>query len=217
MEEVLRAWDLLQHPVKNDTALQEFFLEHFQLAGAELVPLSEGAMANLSTNATFLQKLKNPINEEFVAEIVKIWANLTRAFNETAICNTCDSSFIPPQRPFVVAGGRFREPYYWDSYWIIQGLLRTGGGYIQIARNQIENFLDNVEQFGFVPNGARKYYLNRSQPPLLAQMVRIYIDLTGETSILDRALPLLVKEQEFFETNRTVDVTIGDQTYTLNR
>lgn len=96
-------------------------------------------------------------------------------------------------------------------------MLRSGGGYTQISRNQIENFLDNVDYFGFVPNGARVYYLNRSQPPMLAQMVRIYIDYTGETSILDRGLPLLVKEHEFFESNRTVNVTIGDQTYTLNR
>ena len=27
------------------------------------------------------------------------------------------------ERPFVVPGGRFREMYYWDSYWTIQGLL----------------------------------------------------------------------------------------------
>lgn len=217
MGEVLKAWDILRHPVKNDTELHEFLLEHFQWAGAELIPLPEEAAANLSTNATFLEKLNNTINEEFVAEVVQIWGNLTRTFNESAVCDTCESSFIPPHRPFVVAGGRFREPYYWDSYWIIQGLLRTGGGYTQISRNQIENFLDNVEQLGFVPNGARKYYLNRSQPPLLSQMVRIYIDFTGDTSILDRGLPLLVREHEFFETNRSVDVTIGNQTYTLNR
>ena len=25
--------------------------------------------------------------------------------------------------PFIVPGGRFREMYYWDSYWTIQGLI----------------------------------------------------------------------------------------------
>ena len=29
--------------------------------------------------------------------------------------------YVP--HPFIVPGGRFREFYYWDSYWIIQGLL----------------------------------------------------------------------------------------------
>lgn len=29
--------------------------------------------------------------------------------------------YVP--HPFIVPGGRFREFYYWDSYWIVQGLL----------------------------------------------------------------------------------------------
>lgn len=217
LQDVLTAWDALEHPVSNDNNLHDFLEQHFQPAGAELIPLPDDAAADLTANATFLSKMNNTINAEFVASVVDIWANLTRTFNASSVCATCESSLIPPRRPFVVAGGRFREPYYWDSYWIIQGLLRTGGGYVGISRNQIENFLDNVDDFGFVPNGARRYYLNRSQPPLLAQMVRIYVEHTGDTSILERALPLLIKEQEFFETNRTVDVTVDNQTYTLNR
>ena len=26
--------------------------------------------------------------------------------------------------PFIVPGGRFREIYYWDSFWIIRGLIQ---------------------------------------------------------------------------------------------
>lgn len=170
-------------------------------------------------NPTFLQYMNNSVNEEFVEEVISKWGNLTRVFNETSICPKCESSFIPIKRPFVVAGGRFREAYYWDSYWILQGLLRTGGSFTQISKNQIENFLDNVEHFGFVPNGGRKYYLNRSQPPMLPQMIRIYIEYTGDSSILTRALPLLMKEYEFFEQNRSVSFTIdkSNTTYTLNQ
>jgi len=29
--------------------------------------------------------------------------------------------YVP--HPFIIPGGRFREFYYWDSYWIVQGLL----------------------------------------------------------------------------------------------
>lgn len=70
----------------------------------------------------------------------------------------------------------------------------------------IENFLDLVETFGFVPNGARIYYLNRSQPPLLTLMVRTYVEYTNDAQLLDRALPLLEKELEFWAKNRTVSV-----------
>ena len=87
-----------------------------------------------------------------------------------------------------------------------------------MAKNIIENFLDLIDTIGFVPNGSRQYYLNRSQPPLLAQMVRVYIEQTNDTSILDRAMPLLIKEHQFFMTNRTVDVTApSGVTYTLNQ
>lgn len=193
-----------------------FLSAHFSPAGAELIPLTD---ANLTINATFLTTMNNPINEEFVQVVISKWEDLTRMWNETSVCAECQSSFIPIKRPFVVAGGRFREAYYWDSYWILQGLLRTGGSFTQISRNQIENFLDNVENFGFVPNGGRKYYLNRSQPPMLTQMVRIYVEYTGDTSILTRAVPLLIAEHDFFVQNRSVsfDLAGTNKTYTLNQ
>lgn len=61
------------------------------------------------------------------------------------------------------------EFYYWDSYWIIEGLLLCDMYYT--ARGMIENLLSMVQRFGFVPNGGRVYYLSRSQPPLLIPMV----------------------------------------------
>jgi hypothetical protein len=36
--------------------------------------------------------------------------------------------------------------------------------------NLLENLMDFVETYGFIPNGGRKYYLNRSQPPVLVQV-----------------------------------------------
>ena len=82
----------------------------------------------------------------------------------------------------------------------------------------IENFLDVVEQIGFIPNGGRIYYLNRSQPPLLSQMVRNYIEHTNDTSILERAVPLLFKEHDFWVKNRSIEVTAQNgKTYTLNK
>lgn len=96
---------------------------------------------------------------------------------------------------------------------MVQSFLRVAND----PRNVIENFLDIVDLYGFMPNGARVYYLNRSQPPLLTQMVKIYVDYTNDTSILERALPLLLKEHGFFVNNRTLDITQGNQTYTLSR
>lgn len=214
MEEIQKDFRRLERPIRNGTKLVKFLKTHFNPAGQELEPLEN---ASLVANPTFLGHMDNVINREFVGGVMENWKNLTRAYEGRSVCGHCASSFIPIKRPFVVAGGRFREPYYWDSYWIIHGLLRTGGSFTEIARHQIENFLDNVAHFGFVPNGARRYYLNRSQPPLLAQMVRIYIEFTGDTSILERGRALLVREHEWFETQRSVDVVVKGHTYKLNR
>ena len=32
-------------------------------------------------------------------------------------------SLLPLPHPFFIPGQRFRELYYWDSYWVVKGLL----------------------------------------------------------------------------------------------
>jgi alpha,alpha-trehalase len=215
LNEVIAAFNNLTKPITNNTELNYFLSTYFAQAGGELEPVSKG---QLGTNATFLDNLNDTVIKEFTQAVINIWPDLTRKYAGPGNCSDCVNSFIPVNRTFVVAGGRFREPYYWDSFWIVEGLLRTGGAFTQIARNTIENFLDFVETIGFVPNGARLYYLNRSQPPLLSQMVRTYVDYTNDTSILERAIPLLIKEHSFWQTNRTVQVTAANgKNYTLNR
>ncbi|KAH9891494.1 glycoside hydrolase family 37 protein [Xylariomycetidae sp. FL2044] len=214
LDEVLAAFRNLTRPLSNNTELNSFLSTYFGQAGSELAEVPEG---ELTTNPTFLDKIDDSVIKQFVGQVIDIWPDLTRSYVGAGNCSGCVSSFIPVNRTFVVAGGRFREPYYWDSYWIIEGLIRTGGSFTEISRNIIENFLDFVEKFGFVPNGARVYYLNRSQPPLLTQMVKIYVDYTNDTSILERALPLLIKEHNFWTTNRTVEITSGGSSYSLAR
>ncbi|KAI1415724.1 glycoside hydrolase family 37 protein [Hypoxylon sp. FL1857] len=208
LDEVLAAFDKLSKPLSNNTELNEFLSTYFGEAGSELASVSRD---QLKTDPAFLDNIDDSVVKQFVQKVIDIWPDLTRTYVGAGNCTGCVDSFIPVNRTFVVAGGRFRESYYWDSYWIIEGLLRTGGSFTEISRNIIENFLDFVEQFGFVPND----YLNRSQPPLLTQMVKTYIDYTNDTSLLDRALPLLIKEHQFWIENRTVAITSGDKAYNL--
>jgi alpha,alpha-trehalase len=216
LEEIQAAFDKLEKPLSNNSALNDFLDEYFADAGGELVAVPED---QLTTDPVFLNRINDTVIQEFTKKVIDIWPDLTRQYSPSSSsnCTSCPNSFIPVNHTFVVAGGRFREPYYWDSYWVIEGLLRTGGSFTEISKNIIENFLDFVEDYGFVPNAARIYYLNRSQPPLLSLMIQTYVDYTNDTEILDRALPLLVKEHEFFMNNRTVDVQVGNKTYTLNR
>lgn len=115
----------------------------------------------------------------------------------------------------VATGGRFREFYYWDSYWIVQGLLLSE--MYNTTRGVLENFLSMVDKYGFVPNGGRVYYAQRSQPPLLIPMVDSYVTQTGNITFLKNNINLLAKEFEFWMTNRTVTVNKNGIEYTLAR
>ncbi|MEL4411540.1 trehalase family glycosidase, partial [Shewanella algae] len=74
-------------------------------------------------------------------------------------------------------GGRFREIYYWDSYFTMLGLLESGR--IDLIEQMVKNFASLIDRFGFIPNGNRTYYLGRSQPPFFALMVSVLMDGKG--------------------------------------
>jgi alpha,alpha-trehalase len=71
---------------------------------------------------------------------------------------------------YVVPGGRFNEMYGWDSYFIVLGL--TEDGRTELARGMVENFFYEIKHYGALLNANRTYFLTRSQPPLLAEMIR---------------------------------------------
>ena len=92
------------------------------------------------------------------------------------------------------------------------------------ARQLIENHMYLIEQFGFMPNGSRVYYLNRSQPPYLTQMCMAFYEFVSASDqldaaakhayqrfILDEALGCLVKEYMFWMRERSVLVDVQRQ------
>lgn len=80
----------------------------------------------------------------------------------------------------------------------------------------IQNFLDIVKENGFVPNGARIYYLNRSQPPLLIQMLYAYFVATNDTSFLSNSIDLLEQEYSYWMKYKSVNYTKNNKIYSLN-
>lgn len=56
----------------------------------------------------------------------------------------------------IIKGGRFTEAYYWDTYFSIEGLLASQMP--ETTKNMIKNFVDEIMEFGFIPNGFRKYF-----------------------------------------------------------
>lgn len=89
----------------------------------------------------------------------------------------------------------------------------------ETSKGMLENFLSIVQRFGFIPNGGRIYYSMRSQPPLFAGMVKIYVDATNDTEFAKKAVSVLEDEFNYWLENHTVDVKghllarYGDHSY----
>ena len=98
--------------------------------------------------------------------------------------------------PYVVPGGRFNEMYGWDSYFIQVGLL--GDGEVELAKNMIDNFLYQVDHYGKILNANRTYYLTRSQPPFLTQMILGVYKKTLDRRWLEGTVPAIEKYYSFW-------------------
>jgi alpha,alpha-trehalase len=140
--------------------LQQFVAQHFDL------PRSIGVSFRSDPAHTMEQ------------HIHALWPVLTRA-PDTA---NARSSLIPLPHAYVVPGGRFREVYYWDSYFTMLGLIESGR--IDLVKGMLDNFAHLIATFGHIPNGNRTYYLSRSQPPYFAAMVSRYAAATDTTQAL---------------------------------
>ena len=116
--------------------------------------------------------------------------------------------------PYVVPGGRFNELYYWDSYFIVLGLLQDGRA--DLARGMADNLLYEAQYYGRIPNANRTYYLTRSQPPFLTSIVRaVYESGAADTNWLASALKIALTEYQNVWLGKDRLVKIGP--YELSR
>ncbi|MCW0376902.1 alpha,alpha-trehalase TreA [Xanthomonas sacchari] len=105
------------------------------------------------------------------------------------------SSLLSLPHPYVVPGGRFREVYYWDSYFTMLGLVESGEH--ERSRQMLDNFAYLIDTYGHIPNGNRTYYLSRSQPPFFSHMVQLQAKVEGDAAYA-RYLPQLQKEYAYW-------------------
>jgi alpha,alpha-trehalase len=101
-------------------------------------------------------------------------------------------------RPYVVPGGRFNEMYGWDSFFIQMGLLRDG--FEALAKDLADNFLYEIHRYGKILNANRTYYLQRSQPPLLTQMILAIFHRSGDTQWLEQSLEAIDSYYRYWTT-----------------
>ncbi|GAB3574436.1 alpha,alpha-trehalase TreA [Hymenobacter daeguensis] len=163
--EILAAWR--REKSQPGFQLKAFVLQHFTMPTDSFVPFQSNVSAGLRHHLDTL------------------WAVLARpaaAAPDPADSLAAFRSLVPLPKPYLVPGGRFREVYYWDSYFTMLGLAEAGKG--ELLRDIADNFAYLIGRFGFVPNGNRTYYLTRSQPPFFASMVQLLVQERGNAELL---------------------------------
>ena len=159
---------------KSREALQAFVAENFQLpaqvSGTQL-PVAE--------------------HVSITRHIDLLWDQLTR----TSTTAPPYSSLLPLPEPYVVPGGRFRELYYWDSYFTMLGLVESNRH--DLVEHMVRDFASLIDRYGHVPNGTRSYYLTRSQPPFFYAMVGL-LNAEDPAAGYSRYLAQLRREYAFW-------------------
>lgn len=156
---------------QNDFSLASFVQQYF------MIPENEGSTA---------QKLEKT---DLKSHIERLWPVLSKPPVRDS------GSLIKLPYPYIVPGGRFREMYYWDTFFTLLG--NTGKTYDQQIEYLVKNFAYLIERFGHVPNGNRTYYLSRSQPPVFALLVNELSHHKGE-QVFQKYGNALKKEYRFW-------------------
>lgn len=167
--------------------LKAFVKENFH--GPEVPEWSENKRPKF--DAGLCAGCNDPSDGAILQHLHYLWEYLERPPGE----NQKWTTLIPLKNRYVVPGGRFREIYYWDSYFTMIGLGVSGK--TDLIESMIDNFAFLIDSLGFVPNGNRSYYLGRSQPPFFASMVNLFAQLAGNEKSL-KYLGALQSEYDFW-------------------
>ncbi len=156
----------------------DFNLEKFVTGNFDL-PISGGG------------DFKSDISKGVRKHIDTLWTVLSRKHST----GSKYASLISLPNDFIIPGGRFRETYYWDTYFTMLGLRESHK--TQIMQNLVDNFSFMLNKYGFIPCGTRTYYLTRSHPPFFSMMVDLLAAETGQSTIV-KYQPEMLKEYAFW-------------------
>jgi len=88
---------------------------------------------------------------------------------------TDDESLIGLPKPYLVPAFEenhafdFNEMYYWDSYFMVQGMYDAE--HEELVKGILEDLQALFTRFKVIPNASRTYLMGRSQPPFLTSFI----------------------------------------------
>jgi alpha,alpha-trehalase len=112
-----------------------------------------------------------------------------------------DESLLGLPKPYLVPSYRvktgfdYNEMYYWDSYFMVQGMLDPE--HAELVKGILENLMSLFRRFKVIPNASRTYLTGRSQPPFLTTFIfEVYQNYDMGLDWLKEAIELAQKEYE---------------------
>lgn len=184
--------------------LAEIALDYEKQKDVANFNLKKFVLQNFTLPAAFVSDYKSDPEKSTTQHIHALWNVLTRQPDPAA------GSIIPLPHPYIVPGGRFREIYYWDSFFTMLGLKVSGR--TDLIQHMVNNFAYLINTIGYIPNGNRSYYLGRSQPPFFSLIVKLLGELKKNT--LSKYIAQLEKEHSFWMRGAT---EITENTPALHR
>jgi len=189
---------------------------------SDYLALKNDSAKKLSLSDFVNQNFKLPENPQSTYQSVKTELVTTHIKNLWSVLKrdpdtyTKGTSLLPLPYSYIVPGGRFREIYYWDSYFTMLGLQESGEW--EIIENMIKNFSFLIQTYGHIPNGNRTYYLSRSQPLFYSLMIELLAEHKGD-SVYVTYLKTLQLEYDYWmdKTAATKHVVLMPDGATLNR
>ncbi len=121
-----------------------------------------------------------------VKQLIRRWSKLTFSVKcDEGVRIALPHRFISPS----VSAGIFKaDQFYWDSYFIILGLLHSGVSGLRTAKGMVENFAYLYGRFGLIPSRNRFYNVGISQPPFLTSMVLEVYNKTQDAGWLSKMM-----------------------------
>lgn len=173
--------------------LSQFIYENFESGDFEYETITPG---DWKAEPYVIKHIQDNKLKEMALMINDDWKYLVRKFKKSVGTNREKYNTLYLNHTFILPSSILRTFYYWETYWIILGLLISEME--QTVREILENFVDLIEQYGHIPSSGSVYMLGRSHTPLFVRMVYEYYKYTQDLEFVRKHIPSIEKEMTFW-------------------
>ena len=130
--------------------------------------------------------------------IEKYWKSITCSYPEDKFTHFgLPNKFVSPND-----GIYLNDQFYWDSYFVILGLVKCGR--VELAKGMVDNFLFMQKRFNIIPMRNRYYNLGSSQVPFLTSMAKEVFQVTGDRRWMTTAMQGAEQELKSYWMNKSL-------------